>query len=427
MVLTKAAKASLQIRTLSVLFLGTIGARAAGTLTFTVASLAVLEMLDNDQFAGLPTVAVTLGTAVSSKIISTYMAAHGRRPGLVLGFVIAAFGLLLAAAGVDRASLPLFLAGLMLFGVGQGSANLGRYAAADLAEPANRAKAISFIVFASTIGAVGGPLLIAPAERIASSFDNGKIIGPYGAGALCMVLAASVIFVGLRPDPLIASGGLDADLPTKRRRQSMRKSLSLVWETPNARLALFGMVVSQMVMVMVMVMTPAHMKAHDHEQAVVGWVISVHTAGMFMFAPIAGWVSDRFGRVRTIRQGGSILLLATIVTALAAEAPRVLLFPGLFLLGLGWSFGMVSASAFLTESIDEEDRVSVQGTADLTTSAVSGAGALLAGFIFNSGGYHVLSILGAITSALLVGATFFDARTAPKVKPRRQRDSVSSR
>lgn len=398
---TTDSTAALQRRTLGVLFLASIGARASGTLTFTVASLAVLTMIDGQVFAGLPTVATTLGTAVSAKLLSGYMAKRGRRPGLALGFSIGSLALILTAVGVQQRSLALFLAGLVFFGVGQGSANLARYAAADLAETSNRGKAISFIVFASTIGAVGGPLLIGPAERMAASFDNGQIIGPYIAGAACTALAALIIFIALRPDPLVVSGGLAANKAQKESGPSLGliPSLKLAWSHPGSRLALVGMISAQMVMVMVMVMTPAHMKAHDHEQSVVGWVISVHTAGMFMFAPLAGWLSDRFGRVQIIMQGGAVLAAATIVTALAGEAPRALLFPGLFLLGLGWSLILVSASALLTESVDEEHRVPVQGTADLFTSGTSGLSALAAGFVFDAQGYHSLSLLGTAIAA----------------------------
>ncbi len=415
-ILTAAQKASLQARTLIILFLGTVGARAASTLTFTVASLAVLEMLDNDKLAGLPTVAVTLGTAISSRLLSNYMAGRGRRPGLTLGFGIAAGGLALTAYGVNRGSLVLFAIGLLFFGVGQGSANLARYAAADLALPSNRGKAISFIVFASTIGAVGGPLLIAPAERLASSYDNGKIIGPYGVGALCMIAAALIIQAGLRPDPLEASGGLDAHSPERSARATMLESLSLIRANPLAKLALVGMIVSQLVMVMVMVMTPAHMKVNGHDQAAVGWVISVHTAGMFMFAPIAGWVSDRFGRAKTIMQGGAILGVATVVTALARQAPQTLLFPGLFLLGLGWSFGMVASSALLTESIHDDERVAVQGTADLTASVVSGTAALGAGFVFDVGSYQILSLIGTTAAGALLVMAFITLRRQPSAQ-----------
>ncbi len=410
MTLSDLDRAAVQKRTLSVLFLGTIGARAANTLIFTVASLAILDMVSTTKLAGLGAGAATLGTALSSRVLSTYMAGRGRRPGLVLGFSVAVVGVIFIIVGVQQGSLMPFLFGLTLFGVGQGSANLARYAAADLAEPSSRAKSISLIVFASTIGAVGGPLIVGPAEGLARSWGRAETLGPFVFAALCLVAAATIFHLGLRPDPLVASGGLNSQATGPTPRSSLLQSLETVRTSPLSTLALVAMVTSQLVMVMVMVMTPAHMQFHDQKEAV-GWVIAIHTFGMFMFAPLAGWVSDRFGRVQTIMQGAAILAIATVVTALAGEAPKVLLFPGLFLLGLGWSFAMVSASALLTEPLQEEDRVGVQGTADLLTSGVSGLAAIGAGFIFDMTGYHVLSLVGTTASGLLLVASFVVHRT----------------
>ena len=171
-----------------------------------------------------------------------------------------------------------------------------------------------------------------------------------------------------------------------------------------------ALVISQAVMVGVMAMTPLHMDEHGHSLTSIGWVISAHTAGMFAFAPLAGWASDRFGRVRAIAFGGAVLILATALTAFAGAAPALLMFPGLFLLGLGWSFGMVAGSALLTESVSVDDRVSAQGAADLVTSIVSGAGALASGFVFAMAGFHILSIVAMGGAGVLLVMAFASDR-----------------
>jgi len=152
-------------------------------------------------------------------------------------------------------------------------------------------------------------------------------------------------------------------------------------------------------MVMVMGMTPIHMDNNGLSKGAVGAVISAHTAGMFAFAPLAGWMSDRFGRIATIQLGSATLVIAMIFTALAPDAQRVLLYPGLYLLGLGWSFSIVAGSALLTESVPEGDRVGVQGAADTATSLASGTGALLSGVVLSLAGFSVLSLLGMAASA----------------------------
>ena len=191
--------------------------------------------------------------------------------------------------------------------------------------------------------------------------------------------------------------------------------MAIAWARPLARLALVTLIVSQAVMVMVMAMTPLHMEAHGHSNGTVGAVISAHTAGMFAFAPVAGWASDRLGRLPTIAIGGLTLVLATILTALAGEAPRLLMFPGLFFLGLGWSFGFVAGSALLTESVDLGDRVAVQGAADLATNAASGVGALASGVVLSMSGFHTLSFIGMTAAGALLIHAYFEYRLARRV------------
>jgi MFS family permease len=155
-----------------------------------------------------------------------------------------------------------------------------------------------------------------------------------------------------------------------------------------------------------MAMTPLHMRAHGHEVGIIGLVISAHTAGMYAFAPLAGWAADRFGRVQAISLGAAVLVAATAMTALAGEAPALLMFPGLYLLGLGWSFGMVAGSALLTESIPAEERVSAQGAADLMAAIVSGVAALASGLVLDMAGFHILSMIGILASGIMLVVGF---------------------
>jgi MFS family permease len=184
---------------------------------------------------------------------------------------------------------------------------------------------------------------------------------------------------------------------------------------PLARLAALGLAISQAVMVMVMAMTPLHMDAHGHTLGIIGAVISAHTAGMYAFAPIAGWASDKYGRLPILVVGGVVLVASTVMTALAGEAPALLMFPGLFLLGLGWSFGIVASSALLTEVVPPESQVPAQGAADFITSFMSGGGALASGFVFTMAGFHVLSMLGIAAAGIVVVYAFYHYRGAALV------------
>lgn len=421
----------MQRRTLITLCVSAIFGRAGMTAAFAVAALLVQGIFDAETWAGVASAAFTVGTAVSSAFLSGYMARRGRRPGLSLGFAAAVAGGGLAvlggqvALGGTRLAIAVYLAGLVGIGVGQGANNLARYAATDLADEDKRGRSISLVVFASSVGAIGGPLLIGPAGRLGQSIGLQELVGPYLLSIAFFTAGSLVLWLGLRPDPLAVAGGLAGEQTgqgaaggTARPRSSFADGWAALAAAPLSRLAVVGLMVSQAVMVMVMAMTPLHMDAHGHGLDAVGWVISVHTAGMFAFAPLAGWSADRFGRIPTLATGALLLIISTVMTASAGEAPAVLMFPGLFLLGLGWAFGMVASSALVAESVAPESNVAAQGAADLITAFVSGAGALASGFVFSMAGFHILSMVGILAAGVLLALVFYrhqvDARlTAP--------------
>jgi MFS family permease len=173
---------------------------------------------------------------------------------------------------------------------------------------------------------------------------------------------------------------------------------------PRARLALLAMVVSQAAMVAVMTMTPVHMRLHGHE-SVSQFVVSTHIAGMFAFSPLVGRFADRRGRHATVLVGAAILASSTVLAALAGDAPA-LLFPSLWGLGLGWSFGLIGGSNLLSESVPSDQRVAVQGSADLLMSLCGGLAGFASGFIRRALGYHMLANLATLAAGALLIVAF---------------------
>ncbi len=382
---------------------------------FPVSVLAIKDMLGADTWAGLATGSATVGSAFGAMWLANFMHRRGRTPGLSAGFAVAVTGGCLAIIAIQLSSLLLFLPAMLLIGVGTGTSNLSRYAAADLADERRRSRDISTVIFAATFGAVLFPLFIGVTGDWAESSGFDANTGGFAMSIVLFFLAGGVIWIFMRPDPLVVAGGVD---PTARRKDRVpfRQAVSIAWARPLARLAFVTLVVVQAVMVMVMAMTPLHMEAHGHGNGTVGAVISAHTAGMFAFAPVAGWLSDRAGRLPTIAVGGLTLVAATILTALAGEAPRLLMFPGLFLLGLGWSFGIIAGSALLTESVDAADRVTVQGAADLAMNIASGTGALASGVVLSMSGFHTLSFIGMAAAGGLLVHAYFEHRLAQHIR-----------
>ena len=405
----------LQRRTLRVLVAGQVIAAASLASAVTVGAYVIQTMLGQDTpWGGMATATVTTGTAFMAQFLSRIMGRGGRRRGFVAGYGMAVCGGLVAAVGTQQRWLPVFLAGLFLYGSGQAANLLARYAATDLAEPEERGRAMSRILFASTFGAIFGPILVVPAQHLGQEwFGWSKYTGPWAFAACFFVLALGNSWLRLRPDPLEVSGGLNRQAPVGVVTPNFRESIGVIRESSGARMALLAMVISQATMVAVMTMTPVHMKAHGHEGAS-PYVISLHIAGMYAFSPLVGRFSDERGRVRTVIVGSALLIAATVLAALAGESD-ILLFPSLWLLGIGWSFGLIGGSSLLVESVPHESRVQVQGSADLLMSLCGGVAGFASGFVRKAVGYHMLSNISALLAVVLI---LFAVRHLAATKPR---------
>jgi MFS family permease len=165
-------------------------------------------------------------------------------------------------------------------------------------------------------------------------------------------------------------------------------------------------------MVAVMTMTPVHLKSHGHE-SLSAYVISLHIAGMYAFSPLVGRFADRAGRVAAVSVGAAVLVAGTGLAAVAGDG-EALLFPALWLLGVGWNLGLIGGSTLLSESVPASERVTVQGSADLLMSLCGGVAGFSSGFVRAAIGYPSLSKLALVASALLLlGAAFRAWRRPP--------------
>lgn len=399
-----AERERIQQRVLRVLTAGQIIGAAALSASVTVGAFVIQEILGQDtSWGGIATATVTVGTAVMAQMLSRRMLRRGRRPGLQLGYAMASVGAVIAAIGAQQEQLAIFVFGLFLFGSGQASNLLARYAATDLADADHRSRAMSRIVFASTFGAVFGPLLIGPAQSAGQElFGWQKYTGPWALSAVILAAAFVSTTIFLRPDPLVIIGGLRTNESEKL--PSISMALRTIVFTASGRVALAAMVISQVVMVAVMTMTPVHMKIHGHE-SLSQYVVSLHIAGMFAFSPWVGRYADKHGRERTILVGAIILAASTVLSAVSGDY-ELILFPALWALGVGWNFGLIGGSSLLIDSVPDDKRVTVQGAADLMMSFCGGMAGLASGFVRRAVGYHMLSTIGTLAAGILLAAAY---------------------
>ncbi len=372
--------------------LGVAGTVAAG-------SLLVASITDSETLAGLAQTSSVLGAAALALPLARLTARGGRRLALSVGYVAGVIGSLFAIAGGARENLVLMLLGTFFVGAASAAGYQARFAAIDLATNETRAKQLSLVVWGLTIGAVAGPNLMEPSGNLAQAIGLPRLVGPYLISAVALFLATFVIQIFLRPDPyLLAQKESSLSVAAKR---STKQALAHIRRNEKALFAILSIAIGHIAMVSIMVMTPVHMAHVDVTLTIIGLVISIHVVGMYAFSPIVGSISDRIGRINTIKIGVIILLLSSVISGLAAADDAITLGIGLFLLGLGWSFTLIAGSAFLTESVSSEVKTSAQGASDLVMNLSGAGGGALAGVIIGTLSYGWLCLFAAIPVSLL--------------------------
>lgn len=412
--------ARLQRRTLLTL----VASQAVGALGITIgiatASLLARDLSGSEELAGLAQTTQVLGAALFSWVLARVMGVRGRRIGLVAGYLLGAAGSALAVLAGVVDSMTLLLVGACLLGATSSATYAARYAATDLATPVNRGRALSLVVWATTLGAVVGPNLTGFSADVADTLHIPELTGPFALGAVGMGLAALVIWVLLRPDPLLVaresaaevgyvSAGSTSGSSTSgpRPRPTVRQVLR---ERPAIAAAIAGLAAAHAVMISVMVMTPLHMEHGGAELKVIGVVISLHVLGMFAFAPLVGIASDRLGRAPVLAAGGVVLLVSLVLCARAPEGTSHEIFVGLFLLGLGWSMATVAASTMVAEHAPLDALTEVQGTADLVMGVAAAAGSAASGLIVGELGYPALAAFSSLFAVGVLAAAFLAGR-----------------
>ncbi len=383
-------------------------AQAVGAVGITIgiatASLLARDLSGSESQAGLAQTFQVLGAAVAAYVLARVMDRRGRRIGLVTGYLLGASGAVLAVVAGVVGSMALLLVGALLLGATTAANNGARYAATDLAPVERRAGALSVVVWATTLGAVAGPNLTGPSAAVADRLDIPELTGPFALGSLGMVGAALVIAVALRPDPLLVAREVAGRTVPTPAGTSWGRAVAAVRQRPALAAGIGGLAGAHAAMVAVMVMTPLHMEHGGSELRIIGIVISVHVLGMFAFAPVVGWLTDRLGRSAVLGAGGAVLLGSLALCAWAPEGSSWQIFAGLFLLGLGWSLATVASSTLIADHAPLEVRTDVQGAADLVMNlAAAGAGGL-AGVVVGLWGYPVLAALTCLLGVAVLAA-----------------------
>ena len=388
-------------RTLYVIIASQIFGGAGLAAGVTVGGLLVKDLLGNATIAGLPTALFTLGSALAAFLVGALSQRKGRRFGLAFGFfcgTVGAIGIIYAATAEI---LPLLFFSLFIYGAGTATNLQARYAGTDLATPQTRGKAISMAMVFTTIGAVAGPNLVGPTGKFAESIGLPVLTGPFLLAALAYGIAGLIIFIWLKPDPLLVAKQIES--------KSQGNAEAIV-KHPIVFLGSIVMIMTQIIMVAIMTMTPIHMTHHGHSLSSVGFVIGLHIAAMYLPSLVTGALIDKFGRSFMIVAASITLFLSGIVAALSPSNSLIGITIALVLLGLGWNFGLISGTALIIDGTTIATRAKVQGMTDVWIAIFGASAGLLSGFFMEMSTFGTLSIVGGFIGFIILPALFFTTK-----------------
>ena len=409
--------------------------------SLSVGSLLAVQLSGSNAWAGSVTTTMTLGAAAAALPLAGLAGRRGRRTSLVTGLLAAMAGALLVIMSTVTGIFPVLLLGAAFLGLGTAANLQARFAAVDLADPEHRGRSLAIVVWAVTVGAVAGPNLIRPGALVGEALGLPALAGPFVFSTAGLAMAALLLLVGLRPDPLLLaarlrSGGQPPAAPGAdavnaagaaakgttgaRRRHGLRHGMRAIQASPRARLALLAVITAHGCMAAVMSMTPLHLQlltegplagmpsGHAHAAStdvlvLIGFTISLHIAGMYALSPVMGWLTDRTGRFPVILLGHGLILLSVLVAGFGQAEPA-LVTVGLVLLGLGWSAATIAGSTLLAESVGADDRVLVQGVSDTMMGVAGAVGAGFSGLVMSGVGYQGLNIAAAAVAAAMIAA-----------------------
>ncbi|MFN2332378.1 MAG: MFS transporter [Halomonas sp.] len=367
-------------------------------MLFMVASITVMtlsgvvgQQLGPDPgLATLPIAMMMLGTVVSTLPASLYMKRVGRRRGFITGASLGGVaGGLLSFGAIWLESFWLFCAGSLLLGLYQGFAMYYRFAAADVASPAFRSRAISFVMAGGVAAAFLGPWNASAAIGLIAGVPSG---GPYLVVAILALLA-----IGLLTQLRVPASGEPQPGETSR-------PMAEITALPKFRVAVVAGAVGYAIMILVMTATPLAMRARGFEMSQVAFIMQWHVLGMFAPSFVTGSLIARFGVQRILLSGATLLIGTVLVANLGTSLAHF--WVALVLLGVGWNFLFVGGSAMLSSVHNEAERGKVQGINDLIIFSLVAVGSLMAGQLLHHLGWEALN-LAMLPLILLVALAIF--------------------
>ncbi|MFY9246656.1 MAG: MFS transporter [Roseicyclus sp.] len=370
-------------------------------LIFTVGGLAGLMIAPSPALATIPISLIVFGSMTTAPWLSALMQRYGRRLGFVVGAMGGAAGAGVSAWGLWIDSFALFLIGSYLTGIYMSAQGFYRFAATDTASEAFRPKAISYVMAGGLLSALVGPQLV----KLSVDATVIPFVGSY-AFVVVINLVGAWLFAFLDvPKPPAPKPG---DAKGRSRMELLRD--------PKIAVAVICGMVSYALMNLMMTSTPLAVVGCGFTTGNAADIVSAHVIAMYAPSFFTGHLIARFGAMRIVALGLALLAAAGVVALSGVELTQF--FISLILLGVGWNFGFIGATAMLTQAHAPEERGRVQGMNDFLVFGCVTFASLSSGLMMSFGddvqtGWTAVN-LAMLPFLILAGAALIWLALRPK-------------
>jgi MFS family permease len=347
-------------------------AGANSTVVYATGAIVGNALAPDRVLATLPISIFVLGMAASSLPAGAVAQRRGRRAAFLLGTGCGVLVGVLAALAVVLASFWLFCLS-MFFGGAYAAVVLSfRFAAADCVPPERRARALSFVMAGGVFAGVIGPQLVTYTMNLWPPY---AFAATFLAQAAVAVLSALVL-LGVRlpmPAAAEAKGG---------------RPLAIIARQPLFVTAVICAAVSYLLMNFIMTAAPLAMQLCGLPQTSSDLGIQWHVIAMYAPSFYTGRLIARFGARRVSILGLVLTALSAVVGLRGVDVAHFWL--TLILLGMGWNFGFVGASALVLDCYRPEERARVQSLNDFIVFGTITVGSFLSGGLLTAFGWNAV-------------------------------------
>lgn len=353
------------------------------TTMIAVHGLVGLMLAPSAALATLPVTSYVIGSAIATAPIARMMKLRGRQYGFSVGTIFGMIGVVTCFCGAYFKMFPVLCLGAALVGVYNACGQLYRFAAAEVAPPAFKERAISLVLAGGIIGGVVGPNL--------SRYSKDLLSVPYSGAYLVLVFFAIASLIVLRM--------IKFPVQSAAERAEGGRPLGEIMRQPVFIVACMGAVVGYGVMNLLMTATPIAMQTCKHPFSDAVLVLEWHVIGMFAPSFFTGTLIRRFGVLNIMFTGAMLMFVCVGIALSGIEVHNFLI--ALATLGVGWNFLFIGGTTLLTEAYRPEEKTKAQGANDFMIFLTMATSSFSSGALVTSRGWDMLNY-GALPFLVLV-------------------------